>query len=57
MIPQISGQVMPYQPKTFEELLEKSKLAEKALMRTCRTWRTCSLYGGIGNDIKGRKDT
>jgi hypothetical protein len=33
MLPQISGQFMAYQPKTFEELLEKSKLV-KALMKT-----------------------
>ncbi len=36
MLPQISGQMMPYQPKTFEELLEKSKLVEKALIKTAR---------------------
>ncbi len=33
MLSQIAAQVLPYQPKTFDELLEKSKSVEKALMK------------------------
>jgi hypothetical protein len=33
MLPQIAAQVLPYEPKTFEILLEKAKLVEKALKR------------------------
>jgi len=31
MLPQIAAQVIPYEPQTFEELLDKAKLVEKGL--------------------------
>jgi hypothetical protein len=55
VLPQISGQVMPYLPKKFEEFLEKSKLVEKALMKTARG-EHAHYTADIGSTIKVGED-